>query len=86
LVLREYFRAVETESIERFLSLLKGIDALGRQDELYFNPNVEAFKSDPLICTTDFSVDELKAQTLGWQAANNSQVAVFLREHCGIDI
>ncbi len=86
LVLREYFGAVDTERIETFLSLLKSIDALGRQDEIYFNPNPEPFRSDVLIYSTHFSVEEVRTQTLGWQAENNSQVAVFLREQRRIDI
>jgi hypothetical protein len=85
-ILREHFKAVETETIERFLSLLTSIDALGRQDELYFYPKAEAFKDDVLICSAHFSVEGVKAQSLGWQVKNNSQVAVFLREQRKIDI
>jgi hypothetical protein len=85
-VIREHFKAVDGETIERFLSLLTSIEVLQRQDEIYFNPNAEAFKNDALICSTDFLVDEVKAQTLGWQAENNSQVVVFLREQRGIGI
>lgn len=85
-VLREHFRAVDAERIERFLSLLKSIDAIGRSDEVYFNARVDAFANDPLICSTNFSVDEVRAQALLWQADNDIQVAVFLRERLGIDI
>jgi hypothetical protein len=85
-ILREHFGNVDSLTVERCLSLLTGIDALGRQDELYFNPNPQAFMDDALICSTNFSVDEVRAKTLGWQAKNNGQVAVFLREQRGIDI
>jgi hypothetical protein len=85
-VLRYHFGRVDGETIERYMSLLTSIEVLQRQDEIYFNPNAEALKNDTLICATDFLVDEVKAQTLEWQAKNNSQVAVFLRERRGIDI
>lgn len=85
-VLREHFRAVEGERIEGLLSLLTSLEILQRQDEIYFNPSAEPFTNDALIQSTDFSVDAMKAQTLGWQAENDSHVAVFLREQRGIDI
>jgi hypothetical protein len=85
-VLREHFSDVEEEMVERYLSLLTSIDALGRYDELYFNPNRELFKGDPLILSTDFSLDEVRAQTLEWVSENSVQAAVFLREQRGIGI
>lgn len=85
-VLRQHFSDVKREEVERILSLLTSIEVLQRRDEIYFNPNAEAFKGDTLICATDFLVDEVKAQILDWQRNNNSQVAVFLREQRGIDI
>ncbi len=85
-ILREHFADVDAERIERFLSLLKSIDAIERSDEVYFNARVDAFVNDPLICSTNFSVDEVRAQTLSWHADNDAQVAVFLREQLRIDI
>jgi hypothetical protein len=85
-ILREHFGHVDAVTVQRYLSLLIGIEALGRQDDIYFNPNPLGFKDDVLICSTNFSVDEVRAKTLGWQVKNNVQVAVFLREHRGIDI
>jgi len=85
-VLREHFKAVEGERIEGILSLLTSLAILQRQDEIYFNPNADPFTNDILINSTEFSVDEMKAQTLGWQVENDSHVTVFLREQRGIDI
>lgn len=85
-VLRKFFGGVDAARIERYLSLLKSIDVVGRQDEIYFTTSAEPFKNDTLISSTDFSVDEVRAKTLSWHAENDSQVAVFLREQRGVGI
>lgn len=85
-LLREHFDAVEAEKIERFLALLTAINLLQRYDEIYFNPQSEAFKDDALVLSTDFSVENMMMRTLAWQIEHNSQVATFWREQRGIDI
>jgi hypothetical protein len=85
-ILRSRFGAVDQEAVERFLSVLTSINLLGREDEIYFNPNPNAFENDSLIQSVDFSVDNVRARSLEWHEENNSQVAVFLRERRGVDI
>ena len=87
-VIRFHFRAVEEETIERFLSLLTSINLLSREDELYCNPSpeVEVFTDDALIRSVDFSVNDVRTRALAWQSANNSHVAWFLREKLGVDV
>jgi hypothetical protein len=85
-VLRNYFRAVDREIVERLLSLLTGINLLKRTDELYFNPRPEGLKDDELISSAAFATENVRARSLEWQAENNSQAATFLREKLGIEI
>jgi hypothetical protein len=85
-VLRRYFTRVDAEMVERFLSLLTSIKLLERADEIYFNPRTEGLKDDALIRSVSFSVENVGAQALEWQAKNNSHVATFLRDKRGVDI
>lgn len=84
-VLRKHFKGVESETVGMLLSLLKGINLLGRDDEIYFNPSAGRF-DNTLIHSVEFSAVNLRAKTLEWQAEYNSQVAIFLREHLGVGI
>lgn len=85
-VLRKRFADVDAARIERYLSLLKSIDVVGRHDEIYFTTSTKPFINDFLISSIDFLLDEVRAKTLNWHAENNSQVAVFLREQRGVGI
>jgi hypothetical protein len=85
-VLRNHFKAVDSESVERYLPLLTSMGILQRSDELYFNPAREVFKSDRLIHSVSFPIANVMAKALEWQATNNSQASTFLREHRGVDI
>ena len=87
-VLRGHFKAVDEETVERYLSVLTSINVLQREDEIFFNPNQDPklFTDDALIHSVDFSLDNLRMRALEWQAKNNSHVAAFLRERCGVDI
>ncbi len=81
------FHAVDVDSIEMLLSLLMSINALKRQDDLYFTERtgvVDTFEDDPLIHSAEFSVHEVRAQAYEWSTKHDSQVVVHLRERLGI--
>jgi hypothetical protein len=87
-VLRNHLKAVDGEIVERYLSLLTSIGILQRSDELYFNPGAgtDPFNCDVLIHSASFSVHNVMAKALEWQATNNTQATVFLREQLKVDI
>lgn len=85
-VLQARFSAVGQETVDRYLSVLTSIDLLQRSDEIYFNPSKKGLEGDELICSTDFSIGDVRTKALDWQVRNNSQVATFLREQRGVDI
>lgn len=85
-VLRNHFKAVDGEIVERYLPLLTSMGVLQRSDELYFNPNGDVFKGDKLIHSVSFPVASVMARALEWQATNNAQASTFLREQRGVDI
>jgi hypothetical protein len=85
-VLRNHFKAVDSDIVERYLPLLTSMGVLERSDELYFNPGDGVFQSDKLIHSVSFPVVNVMAKALEWQATNNAQARTFLHEQRGLDI
>ncbi len=85
-VLRDHFKAVDNEIVERLLPLLTSMGVLKRSDELFFDPGDEVFSGDRLIHSVSFPLANVTAKALEWQATNNPQARAFLRDKKGLDI
>ncbi len=79
-VLRVHFKDVVKQHIEKYLSILVGLELIERTDELYYNLSPATFDKDLLVNSPDFAATQMQARILDWHSHNSSHTAIFLRE------